>query len=69
MLIVPTTFQLQRGLILAVIVMIAGIATMRGQWRAHRDIVFFSLLTVTASFLFMLRGAVADAPGERCGGL
>lgn len=64
MLVIPTTFQMQRGALLGLLVMAAGIAALRGRWLIHRDILFLSLLTVSASLFFMLRGAMADGAGS-----
>lgn len=63
MLVVPTTYQLQRGALLALLLMVAGIVVLRGRWTVHRDILLLSLLTVAASLLFMARGALVGGPG------
>ncbi len=62
MLTVPTTFQSQRGVFLALITFIAGILALR-KWCVHRDIIFLWLLTMLVGIVGVAWGVVNSAPG------
>jgi hypothetical protein len=63
MLVIPTTFQLARGVLLAVLVTGAGYAALEGRWTVNRTIFMWCMLCVAASLFFMWNGALLGAPG------
>lgn len=63
MLIIPTTYQIERGVVLGALAGIAVIDAARGRWLLHSSILFWGLLTVTASILFIGWGVMNDTPG------
>ena len=64
MLVIPISHQSERGILLAVLVLAALIRVMLiNTWKLHRDIYLCGLLCVSASLIFMLNGAIHDAPG------
>jgi hypothetical protein len=63
MLVIPTTYQLERGMLLSVLCMGAFIGASRGGWKINRQIVMILLLTVSASLVFMFNGLIHNAPG------
>ncbi len=62
MLVVPTVFQLQRGIFLAVLCAIGVIAAMH-DWRVSRDVFVVWLVTIVAGAFFILWGYINSAPG------
>jgi hypothetical protein len=63
MLVIPTTYQLERGVLLSILCMGAFIGSSRGAWKINRQIVMILLLTVSASLVFMFNGLIHNAPG------
>lgn len=63
MLVIPTTFQVPRGVLLLVLLGAAGIAALKRGLRLDPWVAGFTLTCVTASALFMTWGAINDAPG------
>jgi hypothetical protein len=63
MLVIPTTFQIARGVLLAVLVTGAAYAALEGRWTVNRTIFMWCALSVAASLFFMWNGALHGAPG------
>ena len=63
MLVVPTTLQVPRGLLLMVLLTGAGLAALKRGFRFDPWILGFTLVCVTASTLFITWGAFNHAPG------
>ena len=62
MLVLPTTFQLERGVLLAVLAAGALIAAST-RWRVSRDIVLLCVLTLSVGAIGIFWGYVNDTPG------
>lgn len=62
MLTLPTAFQMQRGVFLALITAVAGIFALK-QWSVNRDIFYIWLATIVVGFFGVFWGVVNDAPG------
>ena len=62
MLVLPTTFQLQRGIFLAGLCLIALIAAPK-YWRCNREIVIIWMSTLVAGLFFVTEGVINNAPG------
>ena len=63
MLIFPTTYQFQRGALLAVLVLLAACKALAGHFVLHRDVIVLTLVTVCYSVAQILAGLWRDAPG------
>ena len=62
MLIVPTTLQAPRGLLLVLIAGIGGVLALH-TWRVHRDIFLLWLLTILVGLFGIVWGVINSAPG------
>lgn len=62
MLVLPTTFQLQRGAILLLLASVACVLAFRF-WLVHREILLLWLATMVVGSFGILWGVVNDAPG------
>lgn len=62
MLVLPTTFQLQRGVALAVLTGSAALLALR-HWRVRREILILWIATTVVGILGVTWGVVNDAPG------
>ena len=62
MLVLPTTFQLQRGILLATIFSVACVVAFQ-YWRVHQDILILWAATMTVGALGITWGALNAAPG------
>jgi hypothetical protein len=62
MLVLPTTFQLQRGILLATIFSVACVVAFQ-HWRVHQDILILWAATMTVGALGITWGALNAAPG------
>lgn len=63
MIILPTTFQLQRGIFLGGIILCAGIGGMYNKWRISKNIFILWLLTVSFGAFSIWLGYINGAPG------
>lgn len=63
MLVIPTTYQIARGAVLGVLLMGCIMSTILYEWRLHQVILFWGLLNVSASLLFIMIGAINNTPG------
>lgn len=63
MLVIPTTFQLVRGVMLSVLVMGCCYVAMLGKWKIHKTVLYIGILCVTTSLIFINYGQLNDAPG------
>jgi len=64
MLVFPTMYKLERGGILALLIIASLVYVLwTNKWKMKRNIAFLGLLCITASLMFMLNGAVRGAPG------
>lgn len=64
MLIMPTTFQLERATILLFIFLSAIISAIRGKFRLDKELMLIFFLTITVSLFYMFRGQVGGGPGS-----
>lgn len=64
MLVVPTTFQFERGLFLGLIVAVAGIVAV-DRWSLSAQILYIWFATMLVSLIGVAIGVANDAPG-RC---
>lgn len=70
MLIVPTTYQPIKAILLAMVLTAIGIGSlMRGRLHLHMNILLWTLFMVVAGLAFMALGIVNNAPGTRRYGL
>lgn len=63
MLIIPTTYQIERGVLLLALIAGGLYKALRGKWKMHRSLLIVGFGCVTASLLFILYGLLNDAPG------
>ena len=63
MLVVPTTYQKERGVLLLIIVVGCLCKMYVGKWKIHPSIFHIGIACVTVSLSFMLYGLFNDAPG------
>jgi hypothetical protein len=63
MLVLPTTYQMQRGVLLAILLLGVTVRCFYKRWRLHKAIFFWGLLTITASLSFIAIGVINNAPG------
>lgn len=63
MLVLPTTYQLERGVCLAVLLFYGAAFAMFGGLRIVPQVILWTFVTLIASSFFMLLGAFNDAPG------
>lgn len=63
MLVVPTTFQSVRGVMLSVLVAGAVYSASVGKWKINKGVLFIGVGCITASLLFMNYGLLNNAPG------
>jgi len=63
MLVVPTTYQVERGALLMVLVAGGVYKSLAGKWRIDKRVLVVGLGCVTTSLMFMLYGLLNDAPG------
>ncbi len=63
MLVLPTTYQLQRGVLLAVLLLNGVVYALLRGWSLDVRLIFWAFITLTASLFFMLLGAFNDGPG------
>ena len=63
MLVLPTTYQIERGVLLAVLLVGVFIFSLKGGWRINKTIAFLGLTTITASAIFITIGFVNNTPG------
>jgi O-antigen ligase len=62
MLVLPTTFQLQRGAVLVMLVCIAALFAL-SRWAVHRDVLLLWFSTMVVGAFGITWGIVNDAPG------
>ncbi len=62
MLVVPTTFQFERGLFLGLIVAVAGIVAV-DRWSLSAQILYIWFATMLVSLIGVAIGVANDAPG------
>lgn len=62
MLVLPTTFQVPRGGLLVLLVLVGSVAALR-RWRVAPDILLFWALTLVAGIFYMFWGYMNNAPG------
>lgn len=62
MLVLPTTFQLQRGVVLALLTGIAAVLALR-RWRVYREILILWGATMVVGAFGIAWGVINDAPG------
>lgn len=62
MLILPTSFQLERGVVLAFLGLIAAVLALQ-HWRVHRDILALWLATMVVGVCGIIWGVINGAPG------
>ena len=63
MLVLPTTYQLERGVLLAVLLFNGLVFVSLRGWRIAAQVRFWAFVTILTSLFFMLFGAFNDAPG------
>lgn len=63
MLVMPKVYQIERGILLAFIMLVGLIYSLNGKWRLNTTILFWGALTVSASMLFVFIGAINSSPG------
>lgn len=63
MLVIPTTYQLERGVLLSILCLGAFMKASIGTWKLDKQIMYILIITICASLSFMLNGAVHNAPG------
>ena len=63
MLVIPTTYQLERGMLLAILLIVSVIHMFYGEWKLDRDIALLGLICVTSSLFFMTNGVLNNTPG------
>ncbi len=63
MLTTPTTLQVQRGALLALLLAVSIVSALRRGVRLHSWIIWVTFACVTTSSIFMLWGSINDAPG------
>jgi len=64
MLVVPTTYQAERGVLLGALLAASIVYLLRfNRWRLHKEVALLGGLCITASLFFMLNGAYHSAPG------
>lgn len=63
MLVIPVTYQAERGVLLVFLTAGAIVYALRGNWLLRRDIHHLGLLCLVASLFFMYKGFLNDAPG------
>ena len=63
MLVLPTTYQLERGVLLAVLLFIGLVFISLRGWRIAAQVRFWAFVTLLTSLFFMFFGAFNDAPG------
>lgn len=63
MLVIPTTFRLERGALLAVLTLGVAVAMLRNRWAISKTVFLWTLVMATAGLMFMWHGAVLGAPG------
>ncbi|MDO5674085.1 MAG: hypothetical protein Q4G66_04090 [bacterium] len=63
MLIVPTTYQIERGILLVVLLFNCFVFVLLRSWRLASHIRNWAFATITTSILFIFLGLLNDAPG------
>ena len=63
MLVLPTIFQKERGVLLLIIVAGCAYKVWMGKWKIHPRVLIIGIGCVTTSLFFMLYGQFNDAPG------
>lgn len=63
MLLLPTAYQVERGVFLAVLVLGALVYALAGHWQVNKTILLWLLSTVTAGLMFVWNGILHGAPG------
>jgi len=63
MLVMPKTYQLERGVLLATLVIGGLVHAVNGKWRLNNTILLWGCLTITASVMFVFIGVINNTPG------
>jgi hypothetical protein len=63
MLVVPKTYQLERGVLLAILLVGGLVYVVVGTWRLNNTIFLWGYLTITASVMFVFIGVINNTPG------
>lgn len=63
MLVLPTIYQTERGVLLLIIVAGCAYKVLMGKWKIHPSVLNIGIGCVTTSLFFMLYGLFNDAPG------
>lgn len=63
MLVIPTTFQIERGFILALILIGAIFKASTGSWLINNKVLLIGIMCIFTSLIFMTIGVIYNAPG------
>src|SRR2546428_457875 len=63
MLVIPSIFQIERGVLLAILVVGCAYKALVGEWKIHYSVLMIGVGCVTTSLIFVLYGMLNNAPG------
>lgn len=68
MLVMPTTYQIERGFLLGILLIVATIHSLgKSNWKLNYEIAFWGLITISASIFFILLGVLNEYPAISLG--
>ena len=63
MLVMPKIYQVERGILLAILLIGGLVYVIHERWRLNNTILFWGFITITASMIFIYIGVINDTPG------
>ena len=63
MLVMPKVYQVERGVLLATLLIGGLVYVICEKWRLNKTILFWGFLTITASMIFIYIGVINNTPG------